>query len=82
MKINFKGIIRNNTRIQSLIEFLDSSNDKQLWNYMGLKVEIDPIVDYTCENILIRWTDVVEGFNDKFVVNSLNEFNLEFKPVN
>jgi len=54
----------------------------QLWEYMGLKVEIDPTIDFNSENILVRWLDIEEGFNDKIIVNSLNEFNAIFKPVN
>jgi len=82
MKLDFKGIERTNSKIQSLIDLLKNVIDSQLWEYMGLKVEIDPTIDYNSENILIRWLDIEEGFNDKIVVNSLKEFNNYFKPIN
>jgi hypothetical protein len=82
MKLDFKGSERTNTKIQGLIDILESAKDMQLWEHVGLKVEIDPTIDYNSENILVRWLDIVEGFNDKIIVNSLNEFNVFFKPVN
>jgi len=82
MKLDFKGSERSDTKIQGLIDILKSAKDMQLWEHVGLKVEIDPTIDYNSENILVRWLDIVEGFNDKIIVNSLNEFNVFFKPVN
>lgn len=81
MKLDFKGTKRNTTKIQSLIDLLQSSTS-QLWEYMGLKVEIDPTIDYDIENVLVRWLDVDEGFNDKIIVYSLDEFQNLFKPLN
>ena len=81
MKLDFKGKERNNTKINNLIDLLQTS-DTQIWNYMGLKVEIDPTIDYGNENILIRWLDKAEGFNDKIIVYSLYEFQNLFKPLN
>lgn len=82
MKLDHKGIERSNTKIETLISLLKNIADQQLWEYMGLKVEIDPTIDYEDENILVRWLDVEEGFNDKIIVNSLHEFNNFFKPIN
>ena len=42
-----------------------------------MKVELDPTVDFNSQNILIRWEDLEEGFNDKIIVYSLKEF----KPI-
>jgi hypothetical protein len=81
MKLDFKGTERNTTKIQSLIDLLQTS-DSHLWNYMGFKVEIDPTIDYSNENILVRWLDTDEGFNDKIIVYSLLEFQSLFKPLN
>lgn len=81
MKLDFKGTERNTTKIQSLIDLLQSSNT-QLWEYMGLKVEIDPTIDFDNENVLVRWVDIDEGFNDKIIVYSLYEFQNLFKPLN
>jgi hypothetical protein len=80
MKLDFKGKERNNTKIHNLIDLLQTS-DTQIWNYMGLNVEIDPTIDYGNENILIRWLDKAEGFNDKIIVYSLYEFQNLFKPL-
>ena len=82
MKLDFKGSERSDTKIQGLIDILKSAKDMQLWEHVGLKVEIDPTIDYNSENILVRWLDIEEAFNDKIIVNSLNEFNVFFKPVN
>ena len=82
MKFDSKGLPQKRTRISNLIGYLIEVKDSQLWEHMGLKVEIDPTVDYGDETILIRWTDIEEGFNDKILVNSLNEFNQNFKPIN
>lgn len=82
MKLQHKGIERNNTKIESLINLLKNATDEQIWEYMGLKVELDPTIDFGSENILVRWLNIEEGFNDKIIVNSLNEFNSFFKPLN
>jgi len=82
MKLDYKGSERSDTKIQALIDILKRAKEMQLWEYMGLKVEIDPTIDFNSENILVRWLDIEEGFNDKIIVNSLNEFNAIFKPVN
>ena len=81
MKLDFKGTGRNTTKIQTLID-LFQTNDTQLWEYMGLNVEIDPTIDYNNENVLVRWQDIDEGFNDKIIVYSLYEFQNSFKPLN
>lgn len=81
MKLDFKGTKRNITKIQPLIDLLQST-DIQLWEYVGLKVEIDPTIDFDNENALVRWLDVDEGFNDKIIVYSLDEFQNLFKPLN
>ena len=81
MKLDFKGTKRNTTKIQNLVDLLNSANI-QLWKYMGLKVEIDPTIDFDNENVLVRWVDIEEGFNDKIIVYSLYEFQNLFKPLN
>lgn len=81
MKLDFKGIERNTTKIKTLIDLLQTS-DTYIWEYMGLNVEIDPTIDYGNENILVRWLDTAEGFNDKIIVYSLYEFQNLFKPLN
>lgn len=82
MKLDFKGTKRANSNIQNLIDLLQKSKNSQLWEYMGLKVEIDPTIDYNSENLLVRWLDIEEEFNDKIIVYSLNEFQSLFKAIN
>ncbi len=81
MKFDYKGNVDKSTSIKDFIVLLTNASDNQLWEYMGLTVEIDPTVDYTNENVLVRWLDINEGFNDKIIVNSLEEFNTNFKLV-
>lgn len=81
MNFDSKGYPQKKPRINTLIAYLIKVNDNQIWEFMGLKVEIDPTVDYMDENILVRWKDIEEGFNDKIIVNSLKEFNCHFKPI-
>ena len=82
MNFDSKGLPQKNSKISNLIDYIIGVKDNQLWEYMGLKVEIDPTVDYGDETILVRWTDIEQGFNDKIIVNSLKEFNQYFKPIN
>jgi hypothetical protein len=82
MKFDFKGNKENITKIQSFIAYLENASELQKWSYMGLEVEIDPTIDFNNENILIRWTSIDEGFNEKIIVYSLLEFQSIFKPIN
>lgn len=81
MKIDYKNTEVINTNILPLVEYLQNIDDSDLWNYMGMSVEIDPTVDYRDSNVLIRWTDTVEGFNDKIIINSLKEFKQHFQKI-
>ena len=81
MNFDSKGYPQKKSRTNNLINYLIRAKDNQIWEFMGLKVEIDPTVDYVDENILVRWKDIEEGFNDKIIVNSLKDFNRHFKPI-
>jgi hypothetical protein len=81
MKFDYKGMQRNQTKIDSLIALFEITNSLQIWSYMGLEVEIDPTIDYKNENALIRWTLIKEDFNDKIIVSSLLEFQSLFKSI-
>lgn len=76
MKIEFKFNQVKKGNILSLVEYLESSSNN--WLYEGMNVEIDPTVDFKNQNVLIRWLDLKEGFNDKIIVNSLKEFKSKF----
>ena len=78
MKIEYKGDKSIKGKINNLVDFLESSH-KNIWKYMGMRVEIDPTVDFTNQNLLVRWLDLEEGFKDKIIVHSLQEFQTFFK---
>lgn len=80
MKIDIKGEFKNGS-INQLYDYLTDIDDYQLFDFMGLEVELDPTVDFDYQNILIRWTDINEGFNDKIIVKSLSEFQNHFKII-
>jgi len=82
MKFDQHGIRQRTGQINDLAVYLTETNELQKWNYMGLTVEIDPTVDYNNNNVLVRWTDINEGFNDKIIVNSKNEFDKHFSKIN
>ncbi len=82
MKVDYKGIKQNDINILSLATYLEEANDNQKWEYMGLTVEIDPTIDFSSNNVLIRWTDIDEGFNDKALYYSLHDFQKDFKLLN
>jgi len=81
MILSEKGIKTNIGPIIPLVSLLESIEGNINWLYMGLKVEIDPTVDYQSQNVLVRWTDIDEGFNDKEIVRSIEEFNSLFSPI-
>lgn len=82
MKFDYKGKENSKSRISSFINYLKDVDNNSLWNYMGLTVEINTTVDYSDENVLIRWTDIYEGFNDKIIFNNLVEFKKYFQIIN
>lgn len=78
MTFDFYGNRTENGKINDLVDYL-TTQEHENWNYCGLTVELDPTVDFKNQNVLIRWTDMEEGFNDRIIVNSLEEFNSLFK---
>jgi hypothetical protein len=80
MKFDFKGNPNLQTGITDFIQYLKAVEVNQKWLYHGLSVTIDPTVDYSNENVLVRWLDENEGFNDKIILSSLHEFKTLFKP--
>ena len=82
MKFDYKGIKGSKNRNNDFEYFLNSVKDNSLWQYNGFTVEIDPTVDYGNNNVLIRWVDVDEGFNDKIIYYNLAEFKKDFKLLN
>jgi len=82
MIVEYKGDSSIHGKINPLLHYLEQANDLQKWEYMGMKVELDPTVDFNSQNILVRWLDIKEEFNDKMLVHSLEEFKSNFKMIN
>jgi hypothetical protein len=78
MKVEIKNPNSKALKIVSLFDYLSPLSDNSKWNYNGLIVNIDPTFDFKGDNVLIRWADINEGFNDKLIVNSLQEFKSIF----
>lgn len=78
MKYDYKGIKKSTTSIEDFIDLLNDVDDNVLWLYQGLIVEIDPTIDFLSNNVLVRWTDINEGFNDKTIYYSLKDFQNDF----
>lgn len=82
MKFQIKNHNCTPKNIKPLFNYFESMNPNANWEYKGMIVELDPTIDFKENDALIRWLDVNEGFNDKIIVNSLEEFNSNFKLIN
>lgn len=82
MKFDFKGTKTKDFFLDDFLQELILFRDNSLWNYKGLRVEIDPTIDYSENNVLIRWKDIDEGFNDKIIYYNLAEFKKDFQLIN
>lgn len=82
MKVEIKNPQIKTASINSLLVYFESLGDSPKWEYNGLKVELDPTIDFKGNDALIRWTDIEEGFTDKLLVNSLKEFQSNFRLLN
>lgn len=82
MKFDQHGNRQSIGQINTLADFLLLTEDLQKWDYKGLTVEIDPTIDFNNNNVLVRWTEVNEGFNDKIIVKSKGEFENLFSKIN
>ena len=86
MKVEIKNLTHKPDKIKSLYDYFLFINwflnSKSKWLYNGLIVELDPTFDFKSDNVLIRWTDINEGFNDKLILSSLEDFLLKFKLIN
>ncbi len=82
MVIEIKNPNHTPLKMKPLFEYLQSISDKSLWRYMGMRVALDPTLDFKGDDALIRWTDVEEGYNDKLIVSSLPDFQRFFSLAN
>ena len=81
MQLEIKNKRTEGGTIDPLYNYLLPLDDSCTFTYMGLTVEIDPSVDFQNQNILVRWTDVEEGFNDKTIYYSLEDFRKDFQLI-
>ena len=81
MIVDYHGTKQSEGRITQLVAFLENADDLSRWLYCGLTVEIDPTADYEFQNILVRWVDINEGFNDRIIVETFEEFNSLFTKI-
>jgi hypothetical protein len=68
-------------RISLLHEYLNKLNNSTLFNYNGLTVCILVYFDFNQDNALVWWYNEDEKFEDKVIVNSIDEFNENFKII-
>ena len=81
MTFDYFGAKRNaSVKFNDFVDFISSKNQSG-WEHFGMDVELDPTVDFKNENIKIRWTDINEGFCDKVIVKSKEEFLSMFKRI-
>jgi len=78
MKYQIKGQKNENSKLKEFVDYLDNLKSNPKFYYEGMTVEIDPTVDYNTNTVLIRWTDVKSGFNDKEIM-SFDKFKNVFK---
>lgn len=81
MQVDSKNKVNKKSSIYELYEFLLSVKDDSMFYYNGLKVEIDPTFDFVDDNVLVRWVDVEEGFNDKILLTNPAEFQTNFEII-
>lgn len=78
MTFDFFGTRKENSTFNNFVDFIISQPHNG-WEYFDMEVELDPTVDFNNENIKIRWIDINEGFNDKVILKSKDEFLSMFK---
>lgn len=64
-------------------EFVDfiKIQDFNGWQYMGMDVELDPTVCFADESVLVRWTDFENGFNDRLILKTKEQFLQNFSKA-
>lgn len=82
MRVEIKNQSYKPSSIKPLFNYFESINSISKWDYKGMLVELDSTIDFKENNALIRWLEMNEGFNDKIIVNSLEEFSANFKLIN
>lgn len=80
MTFDFFGERKEGSQFNEFVDFI-SQQEPTGWEFAGMEVELDPTVDFNNENIKIRWIDLDEGFNDKFILNDKKEFLNLFRKL-
>lgn len=79
MTYDYYGERTPDSPLNELVEYIEK-NPHYPWNFLGIKVELDPTVVWSDQFVLVRWYDELQGFNDKHVVSTLDEFKSLFRP--
>ena len=74
------GKINRNSPFDDFVTFIENESHDG-WEYYGMKVELDPTVDFKNETIKVRWQDLDEGFNDKLILKNKKEFLDTFSKI-
>lgn len=82
MQVDSKNKVNKKSSIYQLYQFLLSVKDGSIFSYNGLKVEIDSTFDFVDNNVLVRWVNIKEGFNDKVLLANVTEFQTNFSLIN
>lgn len=80
MRFDFFGERTEGKHFNLFVDYL-SKLPHNGWQYMGMNVELDPTVDYKNETVKVRWTDLDEGFNDKIIIRTKEEFLEHFSRI-
>ncbi|MBR4373887.1 MAG: hypothetical protein IKP49_05935 [Treponema sp.] len=74
------GKRNRNSPFDDFVTFIENESHDG-WEYYGMKVELDPTVDFKNETIKVRWQDLDEGFNDKLILKNKKEFLDTFSKI-
>lgn len=81
MTIQYKGVRENSSILNEFENYLELLPNNIRFEYLGMEVEIVPYLSFTSKDVLIFWQELEEGFNDKIIFNTLEEFLNEFKII-
>ena len=70
----------SNAIFKEFVDFI-KTQDFNGWQYMGMDVELDPTVCFADESVLVRWTDFENGFNDRLILKTKEQFLQNFSKA-
>ena len=80
MTFDFFGTKKESSSFNDFVNYI-ISQPHDAWEYSGMKVELNPTVDFINENIKIRWYNLDGDFNDKVILSSIKDFNNNFIKI-